>query len=299
MTTQGLKAAALPVWDETDLPALLTLEQIAPLRYVSCFGDSNLNGRAYGGQVLGQAMMAACMSVDPLRRPTLLQFLFLQGTDPARPIDFEVTPLQDGKRFSSRHIRGLQDGKPVLDANASFSTTLDSPEHAAASTAGNSDPERLPPQLGVPERWQAGLLKLGGYSINGKPSLDFRIPDLEAQLDPVTAEPRLDFWLKTRSSLPPGMAMQAAAFAYLSDWWLNFSSLCSHMRELSGDRRLYISSLNHNIWFHRSCLADEWLFFRSRSASASDGRGLSVALVHDRAGKLVATTSQECLMAFA
>jgi acyl-CoA thioesterase-2 len=72
-----------------------------------------------------------------------------------------------------------------------------------------------------------------------------------------------------------------------------------HVRDLRADERLYISSLNHTVWFHRPLAADDWLYFDSHSPSASDGRGLSIAQVHDRQGRLVATATQECVMGFA
>ena len=86
-------------WDGLDIEALVSLETIAPLRYRSRCGDPNLNGRSYGGQVLGQAMMAASLSVPDDRSASTLQLLFLRGADPNKPIDFEVEILQEGKRF--------------------------------------------------------------------------------------------------------------------------------------------------------------------------------------------------------
>ena len=298
MTPAAPGSSPLPRWNDTDLPSLLTLDELGPWRYASRFGDANLNGRAYGGQVLGQALMAACRTVGPGRGATMLQFLFLQGTDPAQPVEFEVTPLQDGKRFSSRHVSGRQGDRRVLDANVTFADELAAPAHGAPSSA-REDPDELPAVLAVPQAWHESIRRLGGYSAHGKPSLDFRVPELAEQLDPAKAQPRLRFWLKVRKALPAEPHMQAAAFAYLSDWWLNFSSLGVHMRELRGERRLYISSLNHAITFHRPCVADAWLHFDSRSPGAAAGRGLSIAAVHDREGRLVATASQECLMAYA
>ena len=100
---------------------------------------------------------------------------------------------------------------------------------------------------------------------------------------------------RIRAARPVGAttAMQAAAFAYLSDWWLNFPGLAPHLRELEGERRLYISSLNHAIWFHRRVRPE------GEAPASGSGRALSLARVHDREGRLVASLSQECLMAYA
>src|SRR5580700_10861233 len=100
--------SACSAWDGVDIEALVSLEPIGHLRYRSRYGDGNLNGRSYGGQVLGQAMMAASLSAPEDRRASAFQLLFLRGADPDRRIDFEVKILQEGKRFSSRHISGFQ-----------------------------------------------------------------------------------------------------------------------------------------------------------------------------------------------
>lgn len=193
--------AALPSWNAEDLPALLTLDRIADDRFRTRFGDANRNGRSYGGQVLGQAMAAAAMTVEPQRHASVLQLVFAQGTDPARPIEFEVTPVQDGKRFSSRHVRGWQGGRIVCDANASFTVEMDSPAHADALPAGLADPDDLPEADALPDEWAHRIRRLSGYALERKPSIDFRVPDLEAQLHPDKARNRLRFWLKARQPL--------------------------------------------------------------------------------------------------
>ena len=152
----------------------------------------------------------------------------------------------------------------------------------------------------VPQAWAASIQRLGGYSLREKACIEFRIPQAERQLDPAQAQSHLRFWLKARHALPPGAAMHASAFAYLSDWWINFASLAAHMRELdAAQRSVYVASLNHSIWFHSLPAADQWLHVDSHSPCARDGRGLSIAQVHDAQGRLVATVTQECLMAHA
>jgi acyl-CoA thioesterase II len=97
--------------------------------------------------------------------------------------------------------------------------------------------------------------------------------------------------------LPDDPCFHAAAFAYLSDWWLNFSALGLHLRDLNG-RQLYISSLNHALWLHRPVRADQWLHVDCTSPCAQAGRGLSIGAVHDAQGRQLASMTQECLMAY-
>jgi len=286
-------------WNERDLAQLLTLTPVAPGQWRSRHGDPNLNGRSYGGQLLGQALMAGLMDVPEDRAPTMMQFLFLQGAMPQEALDLHVTSLQEGKRFSSRHVRGVQGERVILDAQVSCALPLAAPFHAAPSSAPSDEhPETLPRLAEVDPELVRGLQRLGGYSENAKSSVEFRIPDSRRQFAPEAMDGRFRFWLRPAQTLPDDPRLHAAAFAYLSDWWLNFSSLGLHLQGL-GERRLYVASLNHAIWLHRPFRGDQWLHVETVSPAGVSGRGLSFGSVHDRAGQLLATTSQECLMAYA
>ena len=195
MDGQGIRiadggAAACDPWDNQAAEALVSLETIAPFRYRSRYGDGNLNGRSYGGQILGQAMMAATLSAPEDRPAAMLQLLFLRGADPARRISFDAQVLQDGKRFSSRHVVGHQgDGRTVLSAQATFCAPQPGPRHAAPFAA-SEDPDSLPDLSMIPDALMAQLRPLGPYSQHIKPSMDFRIPEIDRQLSAASAGPR-------------------------------------------------------------------------------------------------------------
>ncbi|MGL3213899.1 acyl-CoA thioesterase [Bradyrhizobium sp. BR 1433] len=241
-------------------------------------------------------MMAATLSAPEDRPAAMLQLLFLRGADPVRRITFDAEVLQDGKRFSSRHIVGTQgDGRTVLSAQATFCTPQPGPRHAVPF-ARSEDPESLPDLSMIPDALMAQLRPLGPYSQHIKPSMDFRIPEIERRLSATTAGPCLRFWIRCRQPLAAGSRAQAAVFAYLSDWWLNFSSVGGHLGDLQSRAPLYLSSLNHCIWFHRVFSPDAWMHVETESPCADGGRGLSIARVHDRDGAMLATAIQETLM---
>jgi acyl-CoA thioesterase-2 len=288
--------AACDPWDNEDIAALVSLEPVGPLRYRSRFGDANLNGRSYGGQILGQAMMAATLNAPDDRPAAMLQLVFLRGANPDRRITFDAKALQDGKRFSSSHIVGTQgDGHAVVSAQATFCAPQPGPRHAVPF-APSEEPESLPELTTIPDALMAQLRPLGPYSRHIKPCMDFRIPDIERQLSAATAQPRLRFWLRSKQPLATGSRAEAAVFAYLSDWWLNFSSVGGHLRELQSREPLYLSSLNHCIWFHRAFSPHGWMHIETESPCAGGGRGLSIARIHDRDGSMLATSIQETLM---
>ena len=289
---------AVPAWGGDDMIELIALDAVGPMHFRNRCGDANTHGRAFGGQILAQALMAAARTVEPARTPTMMQFLFLQGTQWAQAVDLHVAALQDGKRFSSRHVRGSQGAdRAVLDAQVSFALPAEAPAHAAVPAfPADEVPETLPTLGDLPPAWGERIDQAIGYRIYTKAAIDFRLagPPAEFRLD--TSDPRLRFWLRLRHALPDDPVVHAAAFAYVSDWWLNFPAPGAHIDELQGQARLYVASLNHAIWLHCPLRADDWLHFETVSPAAADGRGLCVARVHDRSGRLVASATQECLM---
>ena len=120
---------------------------------------------------------------------------------------------------------------------------------------------------------------------------------------PAQVEPQTPVLLRHGRGEEPGVAgglLQAAAFAYLSDWWINFTSVGMHVPQMLRDGvRLHVASLNHAIWLHRPLVPHDWMHVETHSPSACGGRALSIARVHDALGRLVASATQESLMAFA
>lgn len=286
-------------WNERNIEHLLDLTETEPGCWRTRRGDTNLNDRSYGGQLLAQALMAGMKDMPADRFATMMQFLFIQGAMPQEPLDLRVTPLQDGKRFSSRHVRGVQgNGRVILDAQVTCAVALESPSHGAPSGAPAGErPQDLPPLEEIDPALLRNIHRLGGYSEDRKPSIDFRVPDAQGQFSPDTMNGRFRFWMRPTQALPDDPRIHAAAFAYLSDWWVNFSALGLHLREV-GERYLYIASLNHAIWLHRPFRVDQWLHVATESRASGSGRGLSVAAVHDCEGRSLASVTQECLMVY-
>lgn len=283
---------------EPSLAERLELTPAGTGRWRSQHGDANQNGRSYGGQLLGQALRAALAEAPAGRAPTMMQFLFLQGAMPDRPVEFKVDRLQDGKRFTSLHVRGMQDERTVLDAQVSCAVDMPGPVQSEISTAPAGEvPEQLPLLDDVPAVLRDRLALMGGYGRDCNPAVAFRIPDALRQLDGATATPRFRYWMKVPQALPEDQPLHAAAFAYLSDWWLNYCVLAPHLAQ-AGERAMYISSLNHALWLHAPPRADRWLHVSAASVHAGNGHGLAIAQYHDEQGLHVATATQDCLVTY-
>jgi len=293
---------SVSIWDGRDILDLIDLSTVAPDRFRSRFNERNEHGRIYGGQMLGQAVAAAARPAPANRPPSYLQFLFVAGALPELAIDYEVGSLQDGKRFTARNVRGSQPGgRTVCDASVSFARPIEAPAHQAPppiDSGLDSDPERLPGLADIDAPGAREVERTLDYSYRPHVAIDFRAPYVEDLLRPRADQPRMRFWIKMRSPLAEDPALHAAAFAYLSDYWINFAACIGHVRTMvDSDTRLYVASLNHTIWYHRALRADNWLLFDCVSPSGAFGRGLSIGRIYDPAGELVASAAQECLLA--
>jgi acyl-CoA thioesterase-2 len=228
-----------------------------------------------------------------------MQFLFAAGGAPELPIDYEVAALQDGKRFTSRHVRGAQaGGRKVCDASVTFARALDAPSHGGAARADSGlarDPETLPRLADIDAPKVRDVERTLGYAYREHPAIDMRLPFVEDVLRGDPQGPRVRFWIRVRRPLGDDPALHAAAFAYISDYWINFAACIAHVSEAAP--KLYVASLNHAIWLHAPFRADNWLLFDCVSPRGAHGRGLAMARIYVQSGEMVASATQECLLA--
>lgn len=280
---------------QPNLPTLLRLVGLGNGRHRSLSNERNLNGRVYGGQLFGQMLWAALSEAPSDRPPTVLQMVFLQGPHAHQPIDYKVTTLQDGARFSTRHIRAIQGDRFVADGHVSFQTVSEGPEHQSSPPPGIAPHTSLVP-TGFLDRGILQRLQDGGYG-GGEPHpfIAYRVVDPHSSLFPSQAGEAFALWFRIDRRMPDDPALHYAALAYLSDWWTNYPSLAPHIPEAGGDG-FYIASLNHSLWFHAPCRADEWLLCVTRSPRTNGTRGLSFADVFTEDGLHVASLSQQCLL---
>jgi acyl-CoA thioesterase-2 len=301
-----LKAGAftedtVPLWDGRDVADLLDLAPIGDGRFRARRNERNEHGRVYGGQLLGQAITATARTAPADRSATYLQFLFAAGGLPDQAIDYEVLPLQDGKRFASRSLRATQPGGRVLcDASVSFARAIEAPAHGAPPEPDSglaSDPDSLPGLKDIDAPEARDVQRTLDYGYRDHPAIDLRLPFVDDVLRGDPATPRVRYWTRARAPLPDDPALHAAAFAYVSDYWINFTASIAHVAPFAkANRRIYVASLNHAIWYHCPFRADQWLLFNCVSPRAAHGRGLSIARVFSRSGELVASVTQECLL---
>lgn len=247
----------------------------------------------FGGQVIGQALVAAERTVEG-RVPHSLHAYFLLPGDVSAPIVYQVERVRDGRSFSARRVQAIQHGSPILSMIASFQAPEPGLEHAAPMP-DVPPPDALAPSGDPrPQRLSAADRHPGtGAAARGFGAIEFR--PVEPEAPSTRREPRQAFWFRAAGRVPDDPQLHRCLLAYASDWALSGTALRPHGKRWS-DQEMIVASIDHALWFHRAARIDEWLLYAMDSPSAQSARGLSRGLVYDRAGRLVASVAQEALM---
>jgi acyl-CoA thioesterase II len=249
--------------------------------------------RVFGGQVIGQALVAACRTVDG-RHPHSLHAYFLLGGDPKVPIIYEVDRIRDGKSFTTRRVVAIQHGHAIFSMSASFHREEPGFEHAAVMP-------QVPPPEALPSEAE---IKANVMPMMPDPVRAYYERERPIELKPVefsryfSREPmdgKFNVWIRATSRLPDDAAIHQCVLAYASDMTLLDASLIPHGRTVF-ERSIQAASLDHALWFHRPFRADDWLLYAQDSPSASGARGFSRGLIFSRDGTLVASVAQEGLI---
>jgi acyl-CoA thioesterase II len=264
-----------------DLVELLDLEKIDVDLYRGRQPQTSAQ-RVFGGQVLGQALVAASDTIEPERIVHSLHGYFLRPGDTAVPIEYHVERIRDGKSFSSRRIVASQRDKTIFYMSTSYQRPEPGLDHSDPMPTDLVPPEEAPTLASVFE--QASGRKAEDWNKEWA-ALDVRLAGLSGR----------QFWIRAAGKLPDDSALHACVLAYASDLTLLGASLLPH-GIIIGDRRIQPASLDHALWFHRPFRADEWLLYDQASPSASGARGFATGRLFSEDGRLVASVAQEGLI---
>jgi acyl-CoA thioesterase II len=280
------------------LDDLLHVLDLEPLEVNLFRGESrDLGGKAvFGGQVIGQALVAASRTVEG-RLPHSLHAYFLRPGDMAQRIVYEVDRVRDGRSFTARRVQAIQGGEVLLSMICSFQVPEAGFEHQATMPEVPA-PESLRPQRELVKEWLAAVPNVPSRireAFERRTAVEFRPVEPRNPLLPVVDPPRQFYWVRANGPLPDAPLLHACVLAYASDFGLLSTALRPHgVSWLTPS--LAVASIDHAIWFHRPFRVDDWLLYAMDSPTAQGGRGLSRGQFFDRAGRLVVSVAQESLM---
>jgi acyl-CoA thioesterase-2 len=271
-----------------DLVKLLDLEPIEVNIFRGMSPDEDRQ-RIFGGQVAGQALVAAARTVPDDRPVHSLHGYFLRGGDPRVPVLYDVDRLRDGGSFTTRRVVAIQHGKAIFNMAASFQAPEEGFDHAFAMP-DVPPPEELPTMR---ERMARAGIEASPWMARPRP-IDIRHVDWAAR-DGSPMSPHQNVWLRADGRLPDNRLVHTIVLTYASDMSLLDTATLPHGGSWF-DPTMFMASLDHAMWFHRDFRADDWLLYAQDSPNAMGGRGLSRGLVFTREGTLVATVVQEGLI---
>jgi acyl-CoA thioesterase-2 len=276
------------------LHEVLALEQLDVNLFRSRVNQVNSNRSLFGGQILGQGLKAAALTVQGDRTAHSLHGYFLLAGMSDIPVIYDVELTRDGGSFSTRRVVARQRGRPIFHMELSFHREERGFEHDTALDVDVPEPEKLLSTSELAQKYAAFLPK-GATALAGLQSIVELKPVSPEDFFRKTEKPRGLYWIKAASRLPDDPLTQRAGLAYLSDYFLVATVLLQHTGAfMSGN--VMMASLDHAMWFHRPCRADDWVLIDAVSPFAGGARGLTRAQIYDRNRKLVASVAQEGLV---
>jgi acyl-CoA thioesterase II len=275
---------------QPELDALVRLLDLEPIEADIFRGQSHQTPiqRVFGGQVAGQALVAAGRTVAADRAVHSLHSYFIRPGNPDKPIVYEVDRVRDGRSFSVRRVVAVQNGHTIFTLSASFQLEQDGIEH-----------EQPMPDVPMPE---------------DVPTLEERFrdrPDIYAQLTrrPHPIERRYvdgpswdrrpedrtgvqSLWIRANGTLPDDPLLHVCLLTYASDLTL-LDTILVHHGLTHETHHIAMASLDHAMWFLRPFRMDEWILYSMKSPAARGGRGFATGRFFSRDGHHLGSVAQE------
>ena len=274
----------------TQVLALLDLELVKEDIFRGHSAEGRVQ-RVFGGQVLGQALVAAMRTVEPSRLCHSLHAYFLRPGDPRVPILYEVDRSRDGHSFSARRVVAIQHGKQIFILAASFQIPERGYEHQA-QMPDVPPPETLQDEIEARRKQTEQLPEhLREWLTRARP-FETRPVILDPPGDRPARPPYDNVWFRALGPVPADLRLPLLAYA--SDATLLSTSLLPHGKTIFSN--LQVASLDHAMWFHRPFAFDDWLLYAQDSPSASGARGFNRGAIFARDGTLIASVAQEGLI---
>ncbi len=276
-----------------ELVALLDLEAIEVNIFRGVSPDDERQ-RVFGGQVAGQALVAAARTVGADRPVHSLHAYFLRPGDPLVPILYEVDRIRDGRSFTTRRVVAIQHGKAIFNLQASFHALEEGLDHQVPMP-DVPHAESLPT---FAERYGPYAERMGDWFKRPRP-IDTRNvePTRFDESGAEAPEPRHGqaVWLRADGDLPDDPVLHACIVTYASDMTLLDTTVLPHGLSWQ-EGKLMMASLDHAMWFHRPFRADAWLLYDLDTPSASHARGLARGSIFTEDGQLAVSVVQEGLI---
>lgn len=276
---------------------VLDLEQVDSDRF-RAGNEQDRFGQIFGGQVVGQALLAAARTV-PDKPPHSLHAYFVQTGAAEHPLDITVRRIRDGRTMATRQVAVTQGERTLLTALVSFHDNPDTPQPGTPPPGGAAPALPGPGEMPLLQHWAAtappDLRPQVRNWIDVPPPLDIRIGEATFFLGGRSAVGPRSHWMRLPSDVGDDPLLHQVLLAYASDYLLVDVALRAHP-ELSAQDGFQAVSLDHSLWLHRPVRFDQWHVSTQEATVLSGHRALIRGTIGDAAGNVVASTSQEVLI---
>lgn len=262
--------------------------------------------KAYGGDMVAQATAAMMATTGEDRVLHSTHSTFMRPVNMLEPVRYDVERIRDGRNFSTRHVRAVQNGKTVFLSTGSFQVPQDGAEYQRETARElHVDPESL---ASAEEVLTSATGPAAEYWATGR-SFDMRhIPGplyldsgtgTEGTSAPVsTGTVTQAVWLKAFTPLSEddtncvSLDLNLIGLSYVCDYTILEPLLRAQGLSWSTEG-LVTASLDHAMWFHRPVDINDWILYVQEADSLQSSRGLAIGRFFDRSGSLLATVAQE------
>lgn len=272
---------------------------------VEALGDSRFTaechpawpGRAFGGQLAAQSLMAAAATVqDSAKEPASLHICFTAPVQSGVPIVYAVESLKEGKTLATRLVRILQNDVLRATANILFSSAADGPSHESQRPEVTA-PEYLPSEERLIHPTIAPIdadFEAMGYPMDSM--IELKIERKKHQNEGLEDYAQ-KAWMRVSTELPIDALISASVLAYLSDITLGTTLLEAHGGR-SKTTDLQLGAIELALWFFKPTTPSDWILFSQNAPFAGRGRGAAYGAFRNQQGELCAVAFQNALMRY-
>ena len=207
--------------------------------------------RIFGGQVMAQTLIAAYKTIDVEHFAHSYHSYFLRPGDMDKSITFTVDRIRDGKSFTTRSVKAIQEGEVIFNCSISFQKREKGLEHQI-EMPDVPEPESLKSEQEIREE----ILKELNMKKEDMPmfikqrEIEMRPVEPQNYFKPERMPPYKNTWIKTDGSLPKDQVIQQAFLLYISDMGL-LGAANNSVGVNFLTKNLQNASLDHAMWFHR------------------------------------------------
>ena len=257
----------------------LILEQTGASSYRGPSVPSEVRPVVFGGQLMGQMIVAATTSL-PGKTVRSLHAIFARAGTVTQPVDLEVDVMHSGRALGSVSVtarqgdRLLSRGLLLLDAGEPDLIRHSEPKPAVAG----------PEETEKPKQWEEGA------EVRIVDEVDLMTPD-------ITGPPELHVWTKF-SHAPADQAVHQALLSWYTDPFLIASALRPHdgVGQAMAHDTISTGVITHTLSFHEPVDATKWNLLANRSIFAGHGRTYGMGQVFTEDGQQVASYVQDNLV---